>query len=335
MEGTINWGYVTSSPVETDAHLGNEAQGQAPIQTLDPSHQVETLEDFWVSDLNLPQRNINTASISPALNQIVYSQTAQQDGIYPHQSQQMSNYQQDQTADLLPPPYPKQTAAFSIDRDPSIETDTKNCLLDENFIADVNKELIPLTSAECLFSKNSEFYQADGANSGSPYNCTVCGKSYADRSRFRTHLASHFKEKPYECSICKKSFTRSDHLNAHMTTHSDEKTHQCATCQRMFKLKTTLIAHMKTHEGTKTHQCPICSKLFSEKSNLKVHMKLHNEEKDYQCEHCEKRFSLKGNLTKHMAIHTGAKNYICPKCKKTFSFKSCLTAHSKTHQNKQ
>lgn len=56
-----------------------------------------------------------------------------------------------------------------------------------------------------------------------PYSCTVCDKSFADRSAYRRHVASHSGKKPFNCSACGLSFSRLDNLKTHINTHDKER----------------------------------------------------------------------------------------------------------------
>jgi len=48
------------------------------------------------------------------------------------------------------------------------------------------------------------------------HTCEFCGKSFADKSNYRSHRFTHTQEKPYNCAGCGKGFIRKDVLRTHL-----------------------------------------------------------------------------------------------------------------------
>lgn len=56
-----------------------------------------------------------------------------------------------------------------------------------------------------------------------PYNCTICGKNFTQRSSLTTHMRIVYtEEKPYVCHICLKAFVTKTLLKGHVSkTHGN------------------------------------------------------------------------------------------------------------------
>ena len=48
------------------------------------------------------------------------------------------------------------------------------------------------------------------------YQCTVCGKSFSDKSNLIRHMCMHAGLKPFTCTTCKLSFSQKQNLTSHM-----------------------------------------------------------------------------------------------------------------------
>lgn len=69
------------------------------------------------------------------------------------------------------------------------------------------------------------------------------------------HFPYILGEKPFQCSICTKSFADKSNLRAHIQTHSNTKPHTCGRCGKAFALKSYLYKHeesscMRNHSKT-------------------------------------------------------------------------------------
>ena len=54
-------------------------------------------------------------------------------------------------------------------------------------------------------------------------------------------------QKNYRCTVCEKSFTQKSHVASHMVIHTGAKKMNCELCDRTFIRKHDLKQHMFTH----------------------------------------------------------------------------------------
>ncbi|NXW04687.1 ZN391 protein, partial [Fregetta grallaria] len=76
----------------------------------------------------------------------------------------------------------------------------------------------------------------------SPYQCTVCSKSFSCNSNLLQHQRSHVTKKAYKCMQCGKSFSWISVLTRHQATHNmrGERIFECANCGDRFTRSSSL-----------------------------------------------------------------------------------------------
>lgn len=165
--------------------------------------------------------------------------------------------------------------------------------------------------------------------------CTLCDKSFADRTGLRYHTKHvHEKIKNYRCDICDRKFSCKRIILNHIRgVHIKEKSFKCSLCPKTFKIDSALYMHKKSHEDKYLYFCGICDGKFKSRTQLNVHLTMHTKEKNYFCTICNKGFAVRNNLTKHIRTHSNAFDFKCHICNYAANQKRYLQEHMKrAHQ---
>ncbi|KAK9370269.1 hypothetical protein V1509DRAFT_617265 [Lipomyces kononenkoae] len=144
------------------------------------------------------------------------------------------------------------------------------------------------------------------------YTCMWSGcerntRPFQQRQKIIRHLQIHTHNRPFECSVCGRRFAEQLVLSQHMRVHSGEKPYDCKVCGKRFAASTALSVHLRTHTGEKPLKCkwPGCGKTFAESSNLAKHMRIHTADRRFKCtvDGCKKAFLRHDQLVRHLRTH--------------------------------
>lgn len=145
------------------------------------------------------------------------------------------------------------------------------------------------------------------------YHCTICMKSYSQRSNLNTHInLKHTNNTRFECNICQKRFSRKCDFIKHKEIHKEKCLFACRKCNTSFRTKEYLQRHLNTHDKKK-YNCAFCETILSSRSGLALHMKethlasSKEQERKFKCGTCEKCFTTEHYLKVHRRVHTKEK----------------------------
>eukprot|EP01083_Nonionella_stella_P089548 249888_1 len=140
--------------------------------------------------------------------------------------------------------------------------------------------------------------------------CNICCKWYADNTRLKIHQRIHFGVKPYECSVCHKTFSDKSGYNRHIAKHKKKKKKkkkqriECEICGKVFRYPCDLKVHKRSHTKEILFTCDVCDKGFSYAGNYNRHRKTCNE--SGRCYLCDRIFQSDQDLEKHIVgYHNG------------------------------
>ncbi|XP_070575948.1 ras-responsive element-binding protein 1-like isoform X2 [Ptychodera flava] len=164
---------------------------------------------------------------------------------------------------------------------------------------------------------------------GKKYACKYCNEVFPLARSLKSHVRSHFGLTPYKCTMCSYSSADKSTLIRHMRTHNGERPFMCTVCEFAFTTKANCERHVrKKHsksskaeidaciaynqyladpEGADTFHspdtiCKYCNKDFKFFRALRHHLRSHSScrEKPFHCKVCNNGFSTKNNCIRHI-----------------------------------
>lgn len=201
-----------------------------------------------------------------------------------------------------------------------------------------SKEACPICGKEFKFKSNIARHIESVHNKVRNYPCTLCDKSYFEKTHLSNHMALHLDDRPFLCDHpdCGKTFKILPHLTIHQKQHleGEEKTKHkqnnsfiCSYCGKVLTSKVSFEGHLRSHTNEKPFVCKICSKAFNRQITMNVHMRVHTNEKPYNCKICNQRFKQISHLRAHLLTHETEKKFICSVCDFATKHKYNLDIH--------
>eukprot|EP00045_Choanoeca_perplexa_P019794 m.3460 g.3460 ORF g.3460 m.3460 type:complete len:282 (+) comp5402_c0_seq2:158-1003(+) len=78
--------------------------------------------------------------------------------------------------------------------------------------------------------------------------CTTCDTQCQSLAQLKRHERKHSGAKPFQCSYCGKGFAQKGNLTVHVRTHTGLKPFQCDVCNKAFTTSSYLKYHRQLHD---------------------------------------------------------------------------------------
>lgn len=177
--------------------------------------------------------------------------------------------------------------------------------------------------------KHKETIDEDRYKNCIVFSCSICNKTFRERSNFKKHKETHAKLHSFSCDICNKTYRLKNSLMTHMLSHTKQKDFVCDICGKSYYTVSKLNLHRQIHENLK-FTCQKCEKVFYTRNNFSKHQKTHLDKPRLKCTVCYNTFKSRVSLRVHMLLHTGKKNFACRFCDMTFVQLSGRRGHEKS-----
>ncbi|XP_077982638.1 ras-responsive element-binding protein 1-like isoform X2 [Glandiceps talaboti] len=170
---------------------------------------------------------------------------------------------------------------------------------------------------------------------GKSYFCKYCKEVFSLARALKSHVRSHFGLTPYKCTMCNYSSADKSTLIRHMRTHNGERPFMCMLCEFAFTTKANCERHVrKKHNKTEKKEIDVCisyNQYLGENENQET---FHSP--DTICKYCNKDFKFFRALRHHLRSHSSCqeKPFQCKVCSNGFSTKNnCIRHILKRHRD--
>ena len=119
--------------------------------------------------------------------------------------------------------------------------------------------------------------------------CKECSKPFSSLGALNKHIKYiHKKILAFTCEECGKKFARKESYQTHLSVHSGEKGLKCESCDFATNDRCALTRHKRIHTGDKPYKCSHCDYSSAQAASLRYHIQCrHSQSNDlYKCWGC-------------------------------------------------
>ncbi|XP_036394639.1 pogo transposable element derived with ZNF domain b isoform X3 [Megalops cyprinoides] len=233
----------------------------------------------------------------------------------------------------LPPVSPSAPLPQTVERGPSLGTDSKGnlvMLVDDFYYG--------------IYEGNRDGATMDLLQQPVVFKCLSCSKRLKNNIRLMNHMKHHVEleqqngevDTHTNCQHCFRQFPTPFQLQCHLeSVHSHyESTTKCKICEWAFESEPVFLQHMKnTHKpGEMPYVCQVCEYRSSFYADVYNHFRSWHEDTRYLlCLYCLRVFKNCNSYQQHYVRHQRKRVYHCNKCRLQFLFTKDKIEHKLNH----